>query len=243
MSKNLRNTISYRISNVEVTNTGTSYSSVMEAQAESSPYLQSMISNSLIWNNVDSALNPTSGRIHKLNTDLSGLGGDVKFIRLVTEHQYYHPLTQDKEWVGHITGRIGYAEGILSEEMPIFERFQLGGANSIRGFKRGGLGPRTSIDEAYGTTLYETLSGEVLFPIYGLKDKGVRGFAFVDGAMMHDSDLPATVTDDESLRLSTGVGVNWNSPFGPLKVIFASPLISGEKDQERAFDFSMGTAF
>jgi outer membrane protein insertion porin family len=243
LSKNLRNTVSYRLSNVEVINTGTSYSALTQAQAENSPYLQSMLSDSLVWNNVDSALTPTKGRIHKLSTDLSGLGGDVKFIRLVTEHQYYKAITSDNEWVGHLTGRIGYSKGIFGEDLPIYERFQLGGANSIRGFKRGGLGPRTSLDEAYGGTIYETVSGEVLFPIYGLKDKGVRGFAFVDAASLTDSDLPTTVTDNQAIRVSTGLGVNWNSPFGPLKVIFATPIVRGEKDQVRAFDFSMGTAF
>ncbi|MBF0357426.1 MAG: outer membrane protein assembly factor BamA [Magnetococcales bacterium] len=243
ISKNLMNTISYRLSKVEVTNNGDSYSTLTQAQADNSPYIQSMISNSLNWNNVDNAALPTTGRVHKLSTSLSGLGGDVKFFRAVTEHQLYRPITNDGYWVGHITGKVGYSQGIFSSELPIYERFQLGGSGSIRGFKRGGLGPRTTASESYGGTIYETLSGEVIFPIYGLTDKGVRGVAFIDSANLSDSSLPSDVTDDASIRVSSGVGINWNSPFGPLKVIFAHPLVKGEKDDVRVFDFSMGTAF
>ncbi|MBF0453503.1 MAG: outer membrane protein assembly factor BamA [Magnetococcales bacterium] len=243
ISPYLRDTISYRLVNVEVTNTGTSYSRLTQAQADDSPYVQSMISNSLVWNNVDSSLVPTTGRIHKLNTDFSGLGGDVKFVRVTTDHQFYTPLTKGSDWVGYLRGKAGYSSGIMGKDLPIFERFQLGGAGSIRGFKRGGLGPRTTIDEAYGGTMYEILTAELLFPIYGLTDKGVRGFVFVDSAHLHDSDLPSDVTDDESIRVSSGVGVNWNSPFGPLRLIFGTALIKGKQDKTRLFDFSMGTAF
>lgn len=243
ISNNLRNTVSYRIASVDVNNTGNSYSRLIQAQADNSPYTQSMISNSLVWNNVDSALMPTGGRIHKLTLDLSGLGGDVKFARATTEHQFYKALSKSKDWVGLLKARAGYSSGIMGEELPIFERFQLGGATTIRGFKRGGLGPRTSLDEAYGGVIYETLSAELLFPIYGLTEKGVRGFIFADAANLHDNNLPTDVTDDASIRVSAGFGVNWNSPFGPLKVIIGIPVQKGERDQTRLFDFSMGAAF
>ncbi|MBF0195847.1 MAG: outer membrane protein assembly factor BamA [Magnetococcales bacterium] len=243
ISHNLYNTVSYRISKVDVNNTGTSFSRLIQAQADSSPYLQSMISNALSWNNVDNNLTPTNGRIHKLFTDLSGLGGDVKFARVVTEHQLYWPLTENSKWVGHLTGRVGYTQGILDEELPIYERFQLGGSGSIRGFKRGGLGPRTNLDEAYGGTMYELANAEIIFPLYGLSDSGVSGFIFTDAANLHDSDLPSDVTDDESIRASIGAGISWNSPFGPLKMIWATPLIEGKNDDTRIFDFSMGAAF
>ncbi|MBF0381263.1 MAG: outer membrane protein assembly factor BamA [Magnetococcales bacterium] len=243
ISHNLYNTVSYRISKVEVNNTGTSFSRLIQAQADSSPYLQSMISNALSWNNVDNNLTPTSGRIHKLFTDFSGLGGDVKFARLVSEHQLYWPISDNKKWVGHLTGRVGYTQGILGEDLPIYERFQLGGTGSIRGFKRGGLGPRTNLNEAYGGTMYELANAEIIFPIYGLTEKGVSGFIFTDAAHLHDPDLPSDVTDDETVRASIGAGISWNSPFGPLKMIWATPLIEGDNDQTRIFDFSMGAAF
>jgi outer membrane protein insertion porin family len=44
-------------------------------------------------------------------------------------------------------------------------------------------------------------------------------------------------------RLSIGVGVNWNSPFGPFRVDIAHALLSEEGDDTKLFSFNVGTAF
>jgi outer membrane protein insertion porin family len=44
-------------------------------------------------------------------------------------------------------------------------------------------------------------------------------------------------------RLSIGAGVNWNSPFGPLRIDFAYPLLKRKGDQTKLFSFNVGTQF
>jgi outer membrane protein insertion porin family len=44
-------------------------------------------------------------------------------------------------------------------------------------------------------------------------------------------------------RLSIGAGVNWNSPFGPLRIDFAYPLLKKKGDQTKLFSFNVGTQF
>jgi outer membrane protein insertion porin family len=44
-------------------------------------------------------------------------------------------------------------------------------------------------------------------------------------------------------RLSVGAGVNWNSPFGPLRIDFAYPLLKRKGDQTKLFSFNVGTQF
>ncbi|HEX8214150.1 MAG TPA: BamA/TamA family outer membrane protein, partial [Allosphingosinicella sp.] len=44
-------------------------------------------------------------------------------------------------------------------------------------------------------------------------------------------------------RLSIGFGVNWNSPFGPLRLDIAKALIKYEGDDTKLFTFNVGTAF
>jgi outer membrane protein insertion porin family len=46
-----------------------------------------------------------------------------------------------------------------------------------------------------------------------------------------------------SPRLSIGIGVNWNSPFGPFRVDIAHALLSQEGDDTKLFSFNVGTAF
>ncbi|MEP3050083.1 MAG: outer membrane protein assembly factor BamA [Erythrobacter sp.] len=49
--------------------------------------------------------------------------------------------------------------------------------------------------------------------------------------------------DSPSPRVSVGIGVNWNSPFGPFRVDFARVLRSVEGDDTKAFTFNVGTQF
>ncbi len=44
-------------------------------------------------------------------------------------------------------------------------------------------------------------------------------------------------------RLSIGVGVNWNSPFGPLRIDIAKALLKQEGDETKLFSFNVGTQF
>ena len=44
-------------------------------------------------------------------------------------------------------------------------------------------------------------------------------------------------------RLSVGVGVNWNSPFGPLRIDVAKAILSQEGDETKIFSFNVGTQF
>jgi outer membrane protein insertion porin family len=49
--------------------------------------------------------------------------------------------------------------------------------------------------------------------------------------------------DTASPRVSVGVGVNWNSPFGPFRIDFAKVLKSAEGDDVKSFSFNVGTQF
>ncbi|MBF0307898.1 MAG: outer membrane protein assembly factor BamA [Magnetococcales bacterium] len=234
--------VSYQYSYVTLTDVAENASQLIKDQATRSPYSQSMISNVLTWNTLDHNLLPTAGQRHKLTTDFSGVGGDVHFLRLITDHSLFHTLWDDKNLVGHLKGRLGLIEG-LNEDVPIYERFFVGGPYSLRGFKKSGVGPRTVTGEAYGGTYMATTSAELLFPILGMEDKGIRAVTFLDAGILNDMDtVGATVLQDSDPRVSTGVGLRWNSPFGPLRFELGFPLRKREYDRPRTFDFSIGTA-
>ncbi len=240
LSEHLRSNATYSLTHTEITNVATGASTMIQAMADKSPYYQSMISHAFSWDYTNDPLFPTSGSKSKVFTDFSGLGGDITYARLTLDHEQYFPLTFDESWVAYVHGRTGIEDG-LGDDIPIFERFQLGGIGSIRGFTRGGLGPRTAQGEAYGGVHYEQINTELLFPIWDLKEKGVRGLVFLDAAYVGDWKLPSTITEAGGVRVSTGVGINWNSPFGPLKLVVGTPIVKEKYDQSRVLDFTMGT--
>lgn len=53
----------------------------------------------------------------------------------------------------------------------------------------------------------------------------------------------APVQDDLSVRVSAGVSVSWDSPFGPVRFDFAEVFIKEDYDQTEGFRFSAGTQF
>lgn len=241
ISKHLGNVISYKFTNTEIDYTGLKAPSrIIQVQEELSPYLQSMVSNTLTWNDVNNRMLPSEGSVHRLTTDISGLGGDVRFVRMVTDNHLYHPVDMEGDWVGHVRGRLGVSDGI-GGAIPIFERFFLGGGNNMRGFMPAGIGPRTTDHDSYGGVHFEQLNTELFFPILGMSDKGIRGLAFLDTGYLGDWDLPDDVQNSGRLRMATGLGLHWNSPFGPLRFTLSTPLMKESYDKTRVFDFSIGS--
>ncbi|MBF0098177.1 MAG: outer membrane protein assembly factor BamA [Magnetococcales bacterium] len=243
ISEHLTNTITYKLVETEVHYTGTDpsqVSQIIREQETLSPYLESIIGNTLFWDYLDNRMTPSDGRSHRLITEVAGAGGDVRFARVVTDHHLYLPIDSDKEWVGHVRARLGYEDG-MGNALPIFERFFLGGSNSLRGFMPSGIGPRTEQSDAYGGSHFEQLNTELFFPMLGMSDKGVKGLVFVDAGFLGDKDLPTGVSDAGGIRVSSGVGVHWNSPFGPLRFTLGTPLIKEPNDKTRVFDFSIGS--
>ncbi|MBF0185336.1 MAG: outer membrane protein assembly factor BamA [Magnetococcales bacterium] len=243
ISDHLTNTITYKLFETEVHYTGSDpsqASQIIREQEKLSPYLESIISNSLYWDYLDSRMAPTEGRSHRLITEVAGLGGDVRFARVVTDNHLYVPIDNDKEWVGHVRGRLGYEEG-LGDNLPLFERFFLGGSSSLRGFMPAGIGPRTTQGDSYGGVHFEQLNTEIFFPMLGMSDKGLKGLVFLDAGYLGDRDLPSSISDAGGIRVSSGVGIHWNSPFGPLRFTFGTPLVKEPNDKTRVFDFSIGS--
>jgi outer membrane protein insertion porin family len=49
--------------------------------------------------------------------------------------------------------------------------------------------------------------------------------------------------DTPSPRLSVGIGVSWNSPFGPFRFDLAKALLKQPGDDDQLFQFNVGTQF
>ena len=111
--------------------------------------------------------------------------------------------------------------------------------NSIRGFKSSTISPiDPSNDEKYGGDKMWFSNIEIFFPI--LTDAGVRGVAFVDFGNVYDQD---DNWDFGNIKKSTGLGINWLSPMGPLRLIWGYNLDSQEGDEDAQWDFAMGGSF
>ncbi|MGQ9920322.1 MAG: outer membrane protein assembly factor BamA [Desulfobacca sp.] len=184
----------------------------------------------------DAIFTPTKGSDNSLAVELAGLGGDAAFTRLVLDSGWYFPLFWDT--VGVLHGRIGYMTRNSWGALPAFERFYLGGIDTIRGYKYAEISPRDPVTgERIGGDKFQFVNVEWRYPIY--KKAGLMGVIFLDSGDVYGSGRSYF----SSMRTSVGTGIRWFSPLGPLRLEWGYNLNPKSWDRRSAFDFSIGGQF
>ena len=194
----------------------------------------SSVIGNIIKDSRNDKLLPTEGVVNSLYLQLAGLGGDNRFASVIGSLSKYWPLPWDTSFMAR--GTLGYAIGFAGENVPISERFFLGGMDSLRGFEARSVGPEEH-DDVIGGTKEAILNFEYLFPV--MKEAGIRGVVFFDaGNAYRKSEYPF-----QTVRKGAGFGVRWYSPFGPLRVEWGINLSPKSGEKSSNFEFSMGNAF
>ena len=144
--------------------------------------LLSQVSQAMTYDHRDSKVDPHSGYLVSLGTDVAGLGGNAQFVRTNLNGQYFIPLdrfTGNSDWGIAVTGSSGYLWNEGQQEQ-IIDRFFLGGDN-LRGFQIGGAGPHDAVTgDPVGGRFIWTQSTELHYPLPISPDLGLSGRAFVD---------------------------------------------------------------
>ena len=155
--------------------------------------------------------------------------------------QQYIPL--NKKFTVALNGEMGWGKGLNGQAYPLFKNFYSGGLGSVRGYQQGSLGPRDTADPtiSLGGPKKLTLNAELAAPFPGAgNDRTLRIFGFVDVGNVFGENDPFRFSE---MRASTGLGISWISPIGPLRVSVAQPLRKKPEDKIERFQFQIGTSF
>jgi outer membrane protein insertion porin family len=190
----------------------------------------------------DSALVPSDGRLLRLNGEV-GVGGDTRYLKTVGQFQNYLPIT--KQYTFAINTELGWGKGLGGKPFPVFKNFYGGGLGSVRGFEQGTLGQiDVTADGArtyIGGTKSILLNAEFIAPFPGAgNDRTLRVFGFVDVGNVFGEKEKFSASD---LRASSGLGISWISPVGPLRIAYAKPIRKKPEDKPQTIQFQIGTAF
>lgn len=126
-----------------------------------------------------------------------------------------------------------------TEQVPIFERFFVGGANTVRGYRERRIGPRDpGTRDPIGGDAYWVGNAEYTFPIF---PNVIKGAVFYDVGAAY---LDTTDIGDGDIAQGAGVGVRIKTPIGPVKLDLGYPLdeIEGE-DKKIRFHFNISQGF
>jgi outer membrane protein insertion porin family len=196
----------------------------------------SMTSLSIRRDSRDAIFTPTKGSDNSISLEMAGLGGDAAFNRFVVDSGWYFPLPW--QTVGVLHGRIGYCMRNSWGALPVYEKFYLGGIDTIRGYKYAEISPRDpATNDRIGGDKFEFFNAEWRFPLY--KKAGLQGVVFVDSGDVYAGGR----TYFSSMRTSIGTGIRWFSPMGPLRIEWGYNLNPKPWDRHSAFDFSVGGNF
>ena len=180
---------------------------------------------------------PTQGYKVRGTVVLAGgpLGFDNDFYKLILEGHKFYPFKWDSAF--HLWGRVGYADGYNGQDLPLYERFYVGGLQTVRGFDFGEAGPEDINGDVIGGTKELILSAEWIFPL--IENMGLKGVVFYDtGKAFNDNE---NLSFD--LRHSVGFGIRWKSPMGPLRIEWGFNLSPEDDEEDNVWDFSIGSFF
>ncbi|MBU3720868.1 MAG: outer membrane protein assembly factor BamA [Burkholderiaceae bacterium] len=187
----------------------------------------------------DSALAPTQGRRQYVNVDYAVPVGILEYVRGEYGHQFYYPISKNVTLA--LNGEVGWGEGLNGKAFPILKNYYVGGIGSVRSFSPGGIGPRSSNGGALGGNRKLVLNSELLFPLPGMaQDRTIRLFVYADAGSVWEQDAPVELGD---LRASTGFGLSWLSPVGPIKLSIGRTLRKQPGDRTQGLQFQIGTGF
>lgn len=240
LSERWRQNFRYRFERNEITDVASDASRFIRDQEGERD--TSALSQRLTYDSRDSTIFPTSGLMYWLDAEVAGLAGDAKYVSGKTGARYYYTVWD--QVVLSALGEVGAIEGYGDEDVRINERFYLGGS-TLRGFEDSGVGPRDSAtNDALGGNLFYRGSVEGSFPLGLPKELGILGHVFSDFGTLYELDETGSgIQDESSIRVSAGLGLSWRSPFGPVRVDFAMPLVDEDFDEDEPFRFNFGTRF
>lgn len=170
-----------------------------------------------VFDSRDNVYDPHEGKRMSYSVEWGGaFGGDFDFVKLSTDYRYYYRAGGENVWALNLGA--GYANG----DMPLSQRFAMGGSDTLRGFED---------DQFRGNSMLKATL-EYRFPIV----KRVQGVLFTDNGYAWDKRHEDEF-DLGLIKNSFGVGLRINSPLGPVKLDY------GYGDDGGKFHFSFGGQF
>jgi outer membrane protein insertion porin family len=188
---------------------------------------------------IDNVMNPTKGERWELSYELAGgpFAGDNYFNKGIATYSKYIPAGF---WdsVFFLRGTAGIIRPYGGKEVPIYEKFYVGGIQTVRGFKFGYAGPRDINGDPLGGENQLFFNAEWIFPVY--IPAGLKGVLFLDVGHAFDDSSGWLLNDTKK---SAGFGVRWFSPMGPIRLELGFNLAPQKDESGSVFDFAMGAQF
>ncbi len=243
LAPDTRVTVAYKIESTEI-NAENSPSLVL--RNDNGRYLNSSLSARFIFDQRNSIIEPTDGYIFRVNSTISGVGGDVGYLKNSFKSKFYKGVFNDSIILSAEL-EAGLLD-MLKGYSRITDRFKLGGRN-LRGFQFGEVGPRDLSGDSLGGDKYFITRLETNFPLGLPEELGLYGGVFSEFGSLWSLQTEESVADSVQnsefyLRSSLGFSLYWSTPIGPLQFNWSKPQRYLENsDKIETFSLNLATRF
>ena len=191
----------------------------------------------IIYDTRDDPFSPTRGIFSGISVKFTSpvFLSETDFIKSNLYVNTYHQIVSGL--VVAVSLRGGFAEGYSgTDELPIVERFYLGGGTTVRGYDQDTLGPKGADGNPIGGNAFLMENLELRTSVW----KGLGFVTFLDGGNVW---LKADEVKIAQLKFTTGLGLRYNTPVGPIVLDYGFKLRREKGESKGELTFSIGNTF
>ena len=153
-------------------------------------------------------------------------------------YKYFSELFEDN--VTSVSFSFKSSNSLNDDDIKLSERLYIP-SGSLRGFEFGKVGPKDG-DDYVGGNFISSINFNSTLPQILANNENTDFLLFLDIANIWGVDYDSAL-DDDKIRSSIGVGIDWFTPVGPLTFSLAQPLSKSSNDKTESFRFNLGTTF
>jgi outer membrane protein insertion porin family len=219
----------------------------------------------------DDYFNPRRGGRHTISIQNAGgvLGGDSEFVKVNGSTSWFFPMPFNstlnlRAQAGAILPYGGTTTvtaqrfdtstspptivpvTVQKDRLPLYEKFYMGGIQTVRGFDYGMAGPIDKITkEPVGAKYMVVGNIELTFPL--AREIGLKGAVFLDIGKAWGAGAPGVaareIETNRGIKIGVGPGIRWQSPFGPIHIDLGFNLNPKKGEKGHVLDFAGGTVY
>lgn len=189
----------------------------------------------------DSKNKTTSGFVLSFDQNLSTpFFSDIPALETGLGVTLFKEFIEDKS-LGSVKLKLANASGLDSKYVKLSDRKHASNVD-IKGFESRGIGPVDGGDHVGGNNL-ATLSFKSTFPNPIPDNLRANSYIFYDLGNVWGVDYSDTISSNSKIRSSIGLGLDINSPLGPVSFVYGVPISKSSTDIVQKFTFNIGTSF
>jgi len=194
------------------------------------------VSPGIFYDTRDNPFDPTRGSFNSVVIKFASslLFSEIDFVKVAFKSAWFYPVYKDIVFASALRGGVAFT---LEEEkdLPLIERYFLGGRTTVRGYDQDMLGPKGEDGLPTGGNIFGLINAELRIPL----GRGFSMVTFVDGG-----NVWRTISDiNEDLRYTAGLGLRYKTPVGPVRIDYGHKLSRKEGESRGEVHFSFGHAF